>query len=233
MDSLIRDKEEGHRVASLHESEGSRDDGHYSERSESSTNLRRDRHGMRGIGEVKVDQILECFDYSGRIMVRRLTLEFSDYVLAWWNQVLEDIRKGMRDPFESWGALKRLMRERFVPSYYSRDLYQSVEGYHKEIEMNLMKAQIEESWEATMAQFLHKLNMFQHYSTLEELVHQDIKVELQLKRRNWKGKEKEKERSRRDKSPKKWSEVSQSQKKVPPFPTFITLKSSSIKCLGK
>ncbi|RDX85508.1 hypothetical protein CR513_33295, partial [Mucuna pruriens] len=95
-----------------------------------------------------------------------------------------------------------------------------------------------------MARFLHGLNKeiqdvveLQHYSTLEELAHQAIKVELQIKRRNaskkpyrtsngWKGKEKEKEKVRKDKSPKKESEASQGQKEIPNAPTPRTFKSS-------
>ncbi|RDX97902.1 hypothetical protein CR513_19263, partial [Mucuna pruriens] len=82
----------------------------------------------------------------------------------------------------------------------------SVEEYHKEMEIDLIRAQIMESREATIARFLRGLNReiqdiveVQCYTTLEELVHQDTKVELQLKRRKvsrkpypsstWKGKE--------------------------------------------
>ncbi|RDX97401.1 Retrovirus-related Pol polyprotein from transposon 17.6, partial [Mucuna pruriens] len=63
-----------------------------------------------------------CFDYHVRRKVRLITLEFSDYTLVWWKQVLGDIRRTRREPCESWAELKRLMRERFVPSYYTRDL---------------------------------------------------------------------------------------------------------------
>ncbi|RDY14452.1 hypothetical protein CR513_00498, partial [Mucuna pruriens] len=85
--------------------------------------------------------------------------------LVWWNQVFKHIRRGRRDHYESWVSLKRMMRERFVLSYYIRDLYnklqrlyqgsKSVEKYHKEMEMDLMRAQIEETRNATMARFLH------------------------------------------------------------------------------
>ncbi|RDX87479.1 hypothetical protein CR513_31037, partial [Mucuna pruriens] len=79
---------------------------------------------------------------------------------------------------------------------------------------------------AAMARFLHGLNReiqdiveLKHYSIVEELVYQAIKVELQIKRRNasrkpysgsssWKDKEKEKYRSRTDESLKKGSEIS-------------------------
>jgi hypothetical protein len=55
------------------------------------------------------------------------------------------------------------MKKRFVPSYYYRELHQklhkltqgskSVEDYHKEMEMLLIKANIEEDSDVTMARF--------------------------------------------------------------------------------
>ncbi|RDY12848.1 hypothetical protein CR513_02275, partial [Mucuna pruriens] len=111
---LIRDMNKGHMVASLHKSEGSHDEGHYSERNVSSGTQRLDRYERQerhGRNE-RVE--------SEGIKVRLVTLKFSDYALVWWNQVLEDIRRVRRDPCESWAKLKRLMRETFVSSYYTR-----------------------------------------------------------------------------------------------------------------
>ncbi|RDX82570.1 hypothetical protein CR513_36618, partial [Mucuna pruriens] len=101
-------------------------------------------------------------------------------------------------------------------------LYQgtrSIEEYHKEMEMNLVQAQIRESEEATMAWFLYDLNRelkdvveFQQYKNLHELVHQAIK------------------------GPKKRSENSISHKACTPTAAPIPHKASSIKCvkcLGK
>lgn len=56
------------------------------------------------------------------------------------------------------------MKKCFVPSYYCRELHQmlqtltqdtkSVEDYHKEIEIAMIRAYIEKDREATMARFL-------------------------------------------------------------------------------
>ncbi|RDX79138.1 hypothetical protein CR513_40474, partial [Mucuna pruriens] len=104
-----------------------------------------------------------------------------------------------RVPIKSWDELKREMRERFVPSFYTRDLYiklqrlyqgsKSVEEYFKEMEVTIVKIQVVKSQEATMVSFLHGLNReiqyiveLHHYNSLVILVHQATKVELQLKR---------------------------------------------------
>ena len=64
--------------------------------------------------------------------------------------------------------MKQIMRRRFVPSYYYRDLHQrlqtltqgsmSVDEYHKEMEITMIRANVDEDREATMARFLSGLN---------------------------------------------------------------------------
>ena len=92
------------------------------------------------------------------------------------------------------------MRKRFVPSHYYRELQQklqgltqgvkSVEDYYKEMELAMMRANIEEDQEATLARFMGGLNReianiveLHHYIDLEEMVYMAIKVERQLKKK--------------------------------------------------
>jgi hypothetical protein len=65
-----------------------------------------------------------------------------------------------------------------------------VEDYHKEMEVAMIRANVEEDREATMARFLSGLNRdianiieLQHYVEVEEMVHMAMKVERQLKRK--------------------------------------------------
>jgi len=66
----------------------------------------------------------------------------------------------------------------------------SVEEYQKELEVAMIRANVNEDEEVTMSRFLNGLNRdianvmeLQSYVDLEELVHLVIKVEGQLKRR--------------------------------------------------
>jgi hypothetical protein len=59
-----------------------------------------------------------------------------------------------------------------------------VDDYYKEMEIALIRANVEEDREATMARFLNGLNRdianvveLQHYEELEDMVHMAIKVE--------------------------------------------------------
>ena len=65
-----------------------------------------------------------------------------------------------------------------------------MDDYHKEMEIAMIRANVEEDREATMARFLNGLNRdianmveLQHYVELEDMVHMAIKVERQLKRK--------------------------------------------------
>ena len=90
------------------------------------------------------------------------------------------------------------MRKRFIPNHYYRDLHRklqglvqgsmSVEDYYKEMEIAMIRANIEEDREVTMARFISGLNKeiadvvdLQHYVEMEELLHKAIKVEKQIK----------------------------------------------------
>jgi len=93
------------------------------------------------------------------------------------------------------------MKERFVPPYYKKEIFnklqrlsqgnRSVEEYVQEMEVTLMQAEVEETHMAIMAIFLNGLHReiqyvveMHHYETLEDLIHQATRVEQQLKRRN-------------------------------------------------
>ena len=101
-------------------------------------------------------------------------------------------------PISRWEEIKAVMRRRFVPNYYHRDFhiklqtptqgFMSVEDYYKEIDIAMIRANVEEDREATMARFIGGLKKeivdvveLQHYVEMEDLLHKFIQVERQLK----------------------------------------------------
>jgi hypothetical protein len=124
-----------------------------------------------------------------------------DYALIWWDQNVISRRRSGERPVASWKEMKVLMRRRFVPNHYYRDLYlkfqglnqgsRSADGYFKETEITMIRANVIEDREATMARFLNGLNRdianvveLQHCVELEDMVHIATKVERQIKRRD-------------------------------------------------
>ena len=144
--------------------------------------------------------IFECHNYSEEKKVKLAVIEFTNYAIIWWDQLVMNIRRNYERPIETWEEMKATMRRQFVPSHYYRDLYKklqsltqgykSVDDYHNEMEISMIQANVEEDREATMARFLNELNRdianlveLQHYVELEDMVHMAIKMERQLKRK--------------------------------------------------
>ncbi|RDX95720.1 hypothetical protein CR513_21721, partial [Mucuna pruriens] len=150
--------------------------------------------------EMKVDQVLKCFNYNDYMKVRMVTYKFSKYALVWWNQYI-------KEHIDTWLDLRREMRTRFVPTSYARDLYsklqrmyqgsKSVEECHKDMEVALMRANVLEFNEAIMAPFLHVKSQQRRHLALKRTYPNNSS--------SWKSKEREQERPRKDKSPKKGS----------------------------
>ena len=138
--------------------------------------------------------IFEYHNYSEEKKVKLVVIDFTDYAIIWWDQLVMNRRRNYERPIETWEEMKATMRRRFVPSHYYRDLYQklhgltqgyrSVDDYHKEMEIAMIWANVEEDREATMARFLNGLNQdianvveLQHYVELEDMMHMAIEVE--------------------------------------------------------
>ncbi|XP_033139424.1 uncharacterized protein LOC117131126, partial [Brassica rapa] len=152
--------------------------------------------------EKKIELVFNCQHYSEIKKIQVAATEFNDYALSWWDQLVTNKRRNGEFPIETWAEMKAVMRKRFVPSHYHRDLHQklrlltqgtkSVEEYFQEMELLMLRACVSEDSEATMARFLGGLNReiqdrveMQHYLEIEEMLHKAILVEQQVKRRSY------------------------------------------------
>ncbi|KAL4379010.1 hypothetical protein GQ457_02G028180 [Hibiscus cannabinus] len=150
--------------------------------------------------EKKVELVFECHNYSENKKVKLAAIKFFDYAIIWWDKLTLSRRRNGERPMSTWDEMKALMRKRFVPTHYHRDLFQrlqsltqgnqSVEDYYKDMEIAMIHANVEEDREATMARFLAGLNRdiaekveLQHYVKIEDMIHMAIKVEKQKKRK--------------------------------------------------
>ncbi|XP_070046592.1 uncharacterized protein [Nicotiana tomentosiformis] len=157
--------------------------------------------------ERKVEAIFDCHNYSEGKKVKLAIVEFSDYAAIWWKKLTRDRLQEGQAPIATWAEMKRVMRKRFIPSHFQRELQQclqtlkqgsmSVDEYFKAMDMAMIQANCMEEEEATMARFLNGLNKeiadvveLQQYVTIDELVDLSVKVENQNKRKqasSWKG----------------------------------------------
>ncbi|KAM7507219.1 hypothetical protein LguiA_017672 [Lonicera macranthoides] len=148
----------------------------------------------------KVELVFACHNYSESKKVKLAAIKFFDYALVWWDRLMIERKRSDEGPVETWDEMKWLMKKRFVPDHYYRELYQKLQGltqgnrsvdeYYKEMEVAMIRAKVDENREATMARFLSGLNReianaveLQPYVEIEDMVHTAIKIERQLKRR--------------------------------------------------
>ena len=108
---------------------------------------------------MKVDKIFRLHNYEEEKKIAMASLEFQDYVLIWWEQVIERHAARGEPPITTWAQMKDVMRARFVPNYYNRDLFKklqqlnqgtkSIEEYYQEMEIAMIRANVTEDDEQT------------------------------------------------------------------------------------
>ncbi|XP_012850525.1 PREDICTED: uncharacterized protein LOC105970262, partial [Erythranthe guttata] len=72
--------------------------------------------------ERKVEQVFGYHYYSEKRKLKLAVEAFIDYAIAWWDQFVLTRRRCGEPPIEDWESMKAIMRRRFVPSQYYRDL---------------------------------------------------------------------------------------------------------------
>ncbi|RDX79254.1 hypothetical protein CR513_40343, partial [Mucuna pruriens] len=106
----------------------------------------------------------------------------------------------------------KLMRKRFIPPLHVRDLHNKLyrlyqgskrmDEYHKEMRIELSRAQLRESEKATMARLLHRVAKLWHSRKVRALGNEGADA---IEEKNWRGSDREKEKVRSETSPKKGS----------------------------
>ncbi|XP_065874727.1 uncharacterized protein [Euphorbia lathyris] len=150
--------------------------------------------------EKRIELLFDCHNYSDEKKVRAAVIEFTDYALVWWDQLVTSRFRSREPQIDTWGEMKVVMRKRFVPNDYYDGLYRklqslrqgskSVDAYYKEMEMAMLRANVVEDRRATKSRFFAGLNRdianiveFQHCVDLEDMVHASKTAECQLKER--------------------------------------------------
>ena len=149
--------------------------------------------------ELKVDKIFRVHNFSEEKKVAMASLEFEDYANVWWEDYQSNREKQEEPPVTTWTEMKNVMYARFVPEHYRQDLFdklqnlkqgtKTIEEFYKEMEMTMMRADVKELEEQTIARFLNGLSRpirkivdFQPYKTLVNLLHQATKAERHLQK---------------------------------------------------
>jgi hypothetical protein len=76
--------------------------------------------------EKKMEFVFDCHNYSEKKKVKVAVIEFSEYAITWWDKLVINRRRNRKCPIDTWEEMKVVMRKRFVPSYYYRELYKKL-----------------------------------------------------------------------------------------------------------
>ena len=141
-----------------------------------------------------MEMIFEYHTYTKEQKAKLAVIEFTEYVIIWWDQLCTSRRWNKEPTITTWTQRQGIMRKRFVPSYYYRNLYQklqtlsqesrSVEDYYMEIRVTMLRTDVQENYEATMARFLNDLWSdiakrleLQPYAEIGKMVDKAMKIE--------------------------------------------------------
>jgi len=71
-----------------------------------------------------VELIFDCHYYSKVNKVKLIVIEYIDYAIIWWDQLVLERRRNEERPIETWDGMKVVMRKKFVLDHYYRKIYQ-------------------------------------------------------------------------------------------------------------
>jgi len=147
--------------------------------------------------EAKVEQIFNVYEVEEDQKVKLASLEFLDYAMQWWHQIVMDIDLNKRSVVVSWYDFKECMHVRFVPPHYRNELLlklqrlhqgsRTVDEYFKDLETTLTKINMHDSEESKIVRFVSSLRReiqdiveLYEYCSLEKLFYLVIKVKSQI-----------------------------------------------------
>ena len=154
--------------------------------------------------ETKIEQIWTCHNFPEQRKVQLAALEFQGYAMIWWDTLVKDRRRNLDPDVATWAQMKAIMRARFVPIHFTRELHQrlanlrqgnmSAEETFNAMQVAMVKANVREDEEATTQRYLRILNTnlanevdMYPYSNMVELLHNTLKTEKKLKARSFQG----------------------------------------------
>ena len=67
--------------------------------------------------------VFDCHHYSEEKKVKLVAVEFTNYAIIWWDQLVTIQRRNQDHLIMTWNGMKVVMRKRFIPNQYYFDLH--------------------------------------------------------------------------------------------------------------
>ena len=75
----------------------------------------------------KIEIIFDIDRYSEEKKVKLFVVEFTDYAMVWRERLVVERRRNRERPVNTWKELKTIMKKRYVPKHYYRELFNSLQ----------------------------------------------------------------------------------------------------------
>lgn len=148
--------------------------------------------------ERRVNKIFDCYDFPEVKKVQLASMEFTGYAADWWENIQNRRHRDRYPPIDTWQEMKDVMRGRFIPVNYERELERrlsqirqgtrTIEEYHKELETALIRVGKEETLVATINRYIEGMQPdiaceveLKDFTSIEAMIHYASIVERQIK----------------------------------------------------
>ena len=111
-----------------------------------------------------VERIFEFKEFSEKRKVKLVAIKLKGYASIWWENLRRERSRESRKPIQKWEKMKRELKRRFLSENYRQENYMkfynfkqynlTVEEYIREFEYLMLKCDIKEPEEQTIARFL-------------------------------------------------------------------------------
>jgi hypothetical protein len=70
--------------------------------------------------------IFDCHNYLEEKKVELVMVEFTNYSIIWWDQLVMSKRRNHDRLINIWNKMKAIIKRRFVPIHYYQELYKKL-----------------------------------------------------------------------------------------------------------
>ncbi|KAH1189411.1 hypothetical protein GmHk_20G057185 [Glycine max] len=131
--------------------------------------------------EMKIQHAFSYNDYPEEQKVKLAAATFSDYALVWWKKNQREMKREEGREIDTWTEMRRVIQKRYVPTSYSRTMRHKLQRLSqgslivedKEMEMALVRANIEEDTKVVHDGFTNKIS-FQHHD--QKIIHKPLSL---------------------------------------------------------
>ncbi|GLU23899.1 hypothetical protein SLE2022_398740 [Rubroshorea leprosula] len=148
-----------------------------------------------------VERVFELKDIPDDKRVKLVAIKLKKHASIWWENLKRSREREGRNKIRTWEKMRRELTRKFLPDRYYQDNFVkfhnlqqkslTVEEYTMEFEQLMMKCDVREKDEQTIARYLggldydiSKVVQLQQYWTLDDVIRLALRVEKQISRKN-------------------------------------------------